>query len=587
MRSRFVISENDRRSILSMYGLLTEEKTEKIKIYGKVTDIEDRVLESPAQVSLLKGETLIKGAIVNSETGEYVLEVTITDGAENISLQNINKGKYRLVARSPGLQNVEQDLEIDYEDKKIDFKLLPKSLSEVSIGFIKMTSIKFNFFEGKNKIDNCNITLSTPDKQKFYEGKVKNGFDLFIFYGLIFSNLPKNEKIIFSEQETFDYLRGDNSDTCELKKNIILNVQKDNLVFEQEYTINFNNITAQLDSLKRNIKTKEPVEFNSTIKKINEFNCPNILKINLLPVQIKVVDATTKKPLNDVSIEDITNKKTFITDTEGEISLPFTKSNVGQLSNYVIKKEGYKTAVKEIEVTKSKTIKIELQSKTTTDFSITDEMVDTFKDSMFNIYGRGKTEINNKEAIRIAKVDAINKFIKKHKRVYGNIDVGNLDPEINYELSYGRPLEKSEKVGEYSYILKFSKKDIKQYLSQFLEKEGIQIEKQPFEFEKATLDEAINDAYMNRKELMVVLGISNDEDTIDLVKELKGGGIDKKYLPIFIKVDRNDKDYLKLNNIAKFDSYPRIIILKPETPNNVKVVNSDFKINQKDADEMK
>ena len=92
---------------------------------------------------------------------------------------------------------------------------------------------------------------------------------------------------------------------------------------------------------------------------------------------------------------------------------------------------------------------------------------------------------------------------------------------------------------------------------------------------------------MNRKELMVVLGISNDEDTIDLVKELKGGGIDKKYLPIFIKVDRNDKDYLKLNNIAKFDSYPRIIILKPETPNNVKVVNSDFKINQKDADEMK
>jgi uncharacterized protein (UPF0335 family) len=206
---------------------------------------------------------------------------------------------------------------------------------------------------------------------------------------------------------------------------------------------------------------------------------------------------------------------------------------------------------------------------------------------MFSIYGRGKTDISNKESIRIAKVDAINKFIKKHKGVYGKIDVKNLDPDIKYELTYGRPLAKSEKIGEYNYILKFSKKDIKNYLSQFLEKEGIQIDKQPFEFEKATLSEAINDAYMNNQELMIVLGISNDEDTVELVKELKSGGIDKKYLPIFIKVDRNDNDYLKLNDLVEFDSYPRIIILKPETPNKVNVVSSDFKINQKEDEEMK
>ena len=92
---------------------------------------------------------------------------------------------------------------------------------------------------------------------------------------------------------------------------------------------------------------------------------------------------------------------------------------------------------------------------------------------------------------------------------------------------------------------------------------------------------------MNRQELMVVLGISNDEDTVELVKELKSGGVDNKYLPIFIKVDRNDADYLKLNDLVEFESYPRVIILKPNTPTDVKVINSDFKINQKESEEMK
>jgi len=333
--------------------------------------------------------------------------------------------------------------------------------------------------------------------------------------------------------------------------------------------------------------TFERPNYKSVTKQISidPKNNQKVLDVTLNPnIIIKVIDSVTKEPIKDARIQELSKKTEHVTDENGNTKLEGDYEFV----SLVVRKDNYKTKTEEFDISqKPENIVIKLQSKTGGDLSVTDEILDTFKDSMFNIYGRGKTDISNKEAIRIAKVDAIDKFIKKHKRVYGKIDIKNLDPDIKYELTYGRPLSKSEKIGEYKYILKFSKKDIKQYLSQFLEKEGIQIENQPFEFEKATLDEAINDAYMNRKELMVVLGISNDEDTIDLVKELKGGGIDKKYLPIFIKVDRNDKDYLKLNNIAKFDSYPRIIILKPETPNNVKVVNSDFKINQKDADEMK
>ena len=39
MKNRFVISENDRRSILSMYGLLKEDIT-KINISGTIKDSE-------------------------------------------------------------------------------------------------------------------------------------------------------------------------------------------------------------------------------------------------------------------------------------------------------------------------------------------------------------------------------------------------------------------------------------------------------------------------------------------------------------------------------------------------------------------
>ncbi len=49
MKNSFVISENDRRSILSMYGLLTEEEKKKIKgIVVRFEDINDPISDTPA-----------------------------------------------------------------------------------------------------------------------------------------------------------------------------------------------------------------------------------------------------------------------------------------------------------------------------------------------------------------------------------------------------------------------------------------------------------------------------------------------------------------------------------------------------------
>ena len=511
MKNKFIISENDRQNILSMYGLLTEEKR-TIKITGKT--IASGVGVGMSIVELLdeNKKQLTPAIKVKCDVdGDYEINVELDNGKYFLSTVNTGEG-YPLVYKEFIVVSNKNDYKED-----IEFEL--KGRQEVKFAIKKPT----------------------------ISGKVTN--------------------------TKGDVLRSVKITWTSTKKSGVIE-QERNGTYSSEVPLNFT-ITFERPNYKTLTK-----EIN-----IDPKNNQKVLDVTLNPnIIVKVIDSVTKEPIKDARIQELSKKTEHVTDENGNTKL----EGEYEFVSLVIRKDGYKTKTEEFDISqKPENIVIKLQSKTSDNFSVNDEILDTFKDSMFSVYGRGKTEINNKEAIRLAKVDAIDKFIKKHKKVYGKIDIKNLDPDIKYELTYGRPLAKSEKIGEYNYILKFSKKDIKNYLSQFLEKEGIQIDKQPFEFENATLAEAINDAYMNRQELMVVLGISNDEDTVELVKELKSGGVDNKYLPIFIKVDRNDTDYLKLNDLVEFDSYPRVIILKPNTPTDVKVINSDFKINQKESEEMK
>jgi len=511
MKNKFIISENDRQKILSMYGLLTEEKR-IIKITGKT--IASGVGVGMSIVELLdeNKKQLTPAIKVKCDVdGNYEINVELDNGKYFLSTVNTGEG-YPLAYKEFNVVSNKNNYE-----ENIEFEL--KGRQEVKFAIKKPT----------------------------ISGKVTNTK----------GNILRSVKITW----------------VSTKKSGVIE-QERNGTYSSEVPLNFT-ITFERPNYKT--LTKEIY--------IDPKDNQMVLDVSLKPnIVVKVIDSITKKPIKDVKIQELSKKTEQVTNENGDAKL----EGEYEFVSLVIRKDGYKTKTEEFDISqKPENIVIKLQSKTNDNFSVNDETLDTFKDSMFSIYGRGKTDISNKESIRIAKVDAINKFIKKHKGVYGKIDIKNLDPDIKYELTYGRPLAKSEKMGEYSYILKFSKKDIKNYLSQFLEKEGIQIDKQPFEFEKATLAEAINDSYMNNQELMIVLGISNDEDTVELVKELKSRGIDKKYLPIFIKVDRNDNDYLKLNDLVEFDSYPRIIILKPETPNKINVVSSDFKINQKEDEEMK
>jgi hypothetical protein len=566
-----------------MYGLLTED-VRQIKISGKaIDDRSEGVGSSYVELLFEDKSPLIPATKVRCDIdGNYEINTNLDNGKYYLSAYHTQMGyftTYKEFNITPNKNNYEVDIE-----------LKGKSREEVIATNVHGLNFKI-IVKNENNEDLTGYNLEIDTKLKnFYKNYIdeKNKQLLFLADGTEYYSMPVNQKQKLNKKEIIDIGMDEKNMLDNMIKggNIKFSVSKKGYKTEKK-DIDYEtyNCTVRLNSEKTEDGEKYFTKYDSIETPITQLK--DIIKVTFIlkpsVLTIKVIDSKTKQPLSDVDIDEQTKNKKLKTNQNGEITLPDDYDFI----NLILRKQGYITKTEEFDISKNTgDIVVKLQSRTTENFSIGDEPLDKYKDTMFSIYGRGKTDINNKEAIRLAKVDAINKFIKKHKRVYGSIDIQNLDPDIEYELTYGRPLVKSEKIKEYKYILKFSKKDIKKYLTQFLEKEGIKIDKQPFEFEKMTLSEAIYDGYVGGKELMVVLGISNDDDTIELVNQLKNNGVDKKYLPIFVTVDRRSDDYNRIYELVKPNTYPKIIILKPTSTEKVKVINSDFKINQEEDEKI-
>jgi hypothetical protein len=496
-----IITENDRQNILSMYGLLTEEKR-IIKITGKTIGSDVGVSSSFIELLDKNKNKLTPSIRTQSDIdGNYEINVELDNGKYFLSAVNTVEG-YTLVFKEFNVVSNKNNYE-----ENILFEI--KRQEEV-----KLTAKKPNI-SGKitNTKGNVLRFVKITWQSEKTSGKIKQKID-----GTYDSNVPLNFTITFERP-------------------------------------NYETFSKQIDmDLKNNQKV-----LDVTLK-------PNII--------VKVIDSITKTPIKDVKIQELSKKTEYVTDENGNTKL----EGDYEIVSLVLRKDGYKTKTEEFDISqKPENIVIKLQSKTDDQFSIGDEPIDLYRDSMFYLYGRGVSDISDKESIRAAKLDAINKYIKKHKRVYKNLpNITNLDYDIDYTTTYGRPLLTAKKINKYFNIIRISKKDIKNYLNQFIKKENIKIESQPFEFENLTLSEAIMDAYRYGKEIFVIVGLKDDELTIEKINNLKKSGIDKKYLPIFISVDTNNSDYIKLRNIVKFNSYPRVIILKPKTGYEVEVLNSDF-----------
>jgi hypothetical protein len=577
MKNRFVISENDRRSILSMYGLLNEE----IKDYTISGVVKDK----------------------NNEPVSYV-KVTITSDDSNEKSINTTTdfdGNFTIIAKLDDTKtyyiNIKSKEHLEYKEtidknktSNLSIVLTPsegeiKTLQDFVISSKRFTNIKLSVSDDTgNPITGYNLLIKNKNKSLEQITSEKSIFDL---------NVLNNDSIIDKMESVKEYSYNPSSNdifytdqkTDETTIQIVITKEG----YEESKTkhdIILNNAFATFEIATKDgenkIKKSEP--FDVTIKTPNNIN----ITINkTIPEKIKfIIYDVDKIPMGDVNVEGLNSGYKGITNENGEVDFELKDDSVGQTLNFTFKKDGYKTQYKEIEIKKTNNLyKLKFLSKKQNQFSLGDEPLDTYKDSMYSLYGRSETDLSNKESIKLAKLNAINKYIEKHKKRYKDLEpLKDIDVEIEYELSYGRPLKTAKTKQKYFNIVKINKKNIKNYLNKLLKKENIQPVYPPVEFDELTLPEAIEIAYQQGQEILILAGLDGEELTDNLKKKLdkskisKDSGVNKKYLPLFINNDRNDSNNKILRSIVPYGDYPRIIILKPKNNKEVSVVTNNLQI---------
>ena len=577
MKNRFVISENDRRSILSMYGLLNEEMKD-YTISGVVKDKNNEPV-SYVKVTITSDDSNEKS--INTTT-DFDGNFTIIAKLDDTKTYYINiKSKEHLEYKETIDKNKTNNLSIVLTPSEGEIK----TLHELVISSIRFTNIKLSVSDDTgNPITGYNLLIKNKNKSLEQITSEKSIFDL---------NILNNDSIIDKMESVKEYSYNPSSNdifytdqkTDETTIQIVITKEG----YEESKTkhdIILNNAFATFEMSTKDgenkIKKSEP--FDVTIKTPNNIN----ITINkTIPEKIKfIIYDVDKIPMGDVNVEGLNSGYKGITNENGEVDFELKDDSVGQTLNFTFKKDGYKTQYKEIEIKKTNNLyKLKFLSKKQNQFSLGDEPLDTYKDSMYSLYGRSETDLSNKESIKLAKLNAINKYIEKHKKRYKDLEpLKDIDVEIEYELSYGRPLKTAKTKQKYFNIVKINKKNIKNYLNKLLKKENIQPVYPPVEFDELTLPEAIEIAYQQGQEILILAGLDGEELTDNLKKKLdkskisKDSGVNKKYLPLFINNDRNDSNNKILRSIVPYGDYPRIIILKPKNNKEVSVVTNNLQI---------
>ena len=147
MRSRFVISESDRRSILSMYGLLVEEEVEYTFV-GTIKDSKGNYVDLCKVYIIDDSENLVK-----NESGNVIATNSDERGKYSLTAKLDNTKKYKLRFRSSG----ESDLDVNLSD-------MSKTKQEINAEFKEklraLNTVKLVLYKG------INFNLTVEDKNK-------------------------------------------------------------------------------------------------------------------------------------------------------------------------------------------------------------------------------------------------------------------------------------------------------------------------------------------------------------------------------------------------------------------------------------
>ena len=596
-KNHFFITESDRLNILSMYNLITED-VKTITFNGKVST-EDNEPASFVKVYIKDDANKTISATASDEEGNFKLTANL-DSEKKYFVNVVSTGYLEYKEEITNKINTEQTLNILLKISKADTEL-----GEVTIGLVRLTNIEINVIdENNNPINDYNLNIDLGDKKNY----VKN-----ISTGKIDLNILKNGLVLEEMESGKEYEYGENGSIFSFNKSddadVKISIKKDGYIeSKKKYNIKLGNAGVKLPLINKGnveyVKKEDPKDDEGNITNIKVNKSPsNINQINIVlkktpeqKITFNVSDQN-KKSVSDGTIKvevdgDVIG--TYTTDESGEINIPLTKDLIGKIIYVTFEKNGFKRSIKKYEIKNDKnSFKLNVINSSYGEYVQTGELNDTLKDTGNTIYGRGRTDLSQEEAYKLAKIDIVNKYIQKHKKRYKDFPTfNNQDIDLDYEFVYKRPLKG---IDQHFIILKSSSKQIKKFLESYGKKENIKVTPKTGDYNEITLREALEDSFYYGKDVLVVFGLDDDENTEKVLNYLfkqMYDYYDKYYTLVFVKnsknQSRNELETIISKNRENLSSYPRVIKLKrPTTMEQINNLDITILNNQRGSDYFK
>jgi hypothetical protein len=560
-----IITENDRLSIMSMYGLLTEDVVSNVIITGKIIDKETNPVY--ATVALSKYE---KNSVTTDDKGQFKIEIP-----------SVEEGNYVLKVKSgdPTIEFENVDLTITKNNNNYNIGLIKpttktQQIKEVKFLLLQLTNIGLKVFYNEEPLNNykLKITPALNSDNVLFESdmNIYNPSLTFFKGGQVFEYLKDGEqysieKIKGTPNDFFFFNVGE-----EERKNIKITISNNELgSISKNYKINLNNATTKIQG--------DGVNFTKGNSKIELKEPKNeiIFELSKPTLELKIFDKDTGAGLPNTEVKISNTNQVFKTNDKGVLILNNLNTNKLNLN---IKSKNYLGSFVKIKLDDG----FNTKEVGLTKFNIGDELLDEYKDNLFYIYGRGRTDLNYDDALKIAKLNIVNKYLEKHKKRYKNVPkFENVNLEIKYDLIYNK--QKKSDDDTTFVIIKSSKKDIRDFLRKYTEKENIEVESEPLVFEEGNIKEALGMAYRYGKNLFIVLGLMDDDETKNIFTEINKNKnlvdyINKNSDLMFIPVDNKNKNYNYLiEKKVRIDRYPSLVVLQPKDllGNNFDVIKND------------
>jgi hypothetical protein len=351
MKNRFVISENDKRSILSMYGLLTEEVVE-YAFKGKVVGDDDVKIEIP-KINIKKEigtEKKIVGGLNGDSEGNF-------DG--KIKLDNTIKHYFYI--KQKGYVEFEQDIDMSkLTQDSLELTLKSAKVQEFSdfvVSSKKFTHIKINVTDtNNNPLTGYNVLIKGKDKNLDSVTSESRDLNLLVLDNDIIVNKMDSEKEYTYSPSTENIFYTDQK-TDEIKIQVIITKEG----YEEsktKHTVSLNNSfgTFEISETDKESKIKKPISFEYKTKTPNDINIQmtQIIPDVFVSPKLKLIN-DDKESVTDViatiQLVDGTNVN-FTKKDDGTLNIDADESMIGKTLFVSINKEGYEKKIVKIKIQK-------------------------------------------------------------------------------------------------------------------------------------------------------------------------------------------------------------------------------------------